>query len=993
MSNSSAAMKIDLAHPQHLTSNQMLCILKNLQEKHAKWDIRSMEQSVLEAKVDLNPHQVEAAVFAFRNPMNGGVILADEVGLGKTIEAGLILSQLWSEDKKRILIIAPKSLRHQWQDELLNLFQISSSIIDTSDLKKCEAGVNPLERNGQVVITNEHLVARCPHFAELISWDCIIIDEAHKLANVWRPGAKDSKRAKAIRKALARHRKILLTATPMQNNLMELFGLISFVDERILGTTESFNATFNAATFESDPNRMAELRQRIGQALHRNLRSNVSEYINYKKRTTLTARFDPSVQEDKFRLDFESFLRRGGVSLAATDSALLKLLYLKLLASSPNALKNTILGLIRRLLVVMAFESDEILFSQTWDKLSSKVASGIISEIELENIQKEIFGDSLALTIAAAREELRENPPSWLDRIESESLSELTKDDSEEEFSIEKPEELALEKSALSTESDLVFNFLEMVSTIGSTAKSNKLIETLKLQFSKATREGWPEKAVIFTEFRTTQNFVLSCLIKEGFVPDKDIVIFNGDSGTADERRKKVEQFRGSSKIFLTTEAGAEGLNLQFCNLVINFDLPWNPQRIEQRIGRCHRYGQKYDVVVVNFINSKNPAEERILDLLQSKFEIFESAFGVSDQVIGAIASGSNFEKDIVEIYLSARSPEEIERSFKEVLKKNKSLIDEKMAKAWEALSVQFNEDVRKKLKNTNEQISKEISVNQDRLKGVVAQWLTSNKIPFREMNGLMKIEDSQLHHGLAGEYTFEKGLQKDYELIHPKHPLVSRIETELEIAPHIKIEAAGQLINGFTLKAGAIGKIWIKRIRSVGVDEKCEFCTYGLLRDDGKQIILNSKQCDSLLNLSGSEATFQQGEFFEEPTEFFSQRISALKAEHGARSQSIFFEEEAKYEAYMKDLEREARVEREKIQREINELRAKFLNLPLDQQMVLQTDLQKLKDKQLQVDENLLSTLKEARLQEKLHSQKVSNGMKMDVIAEAIAEFTFEIA
>jgi superfamily II DNA or RNA helicase len=993
LSDFSSAKLIDIHNQQRLTSNQMLWILKTLQSKHAKWDIRSVEQSVLEAKVDLNPHQVEAAIFAFRNPMSGGVILADEVGLGKTIEAGLILSQLWSENKKRILIIAPKSLRHQWQDELLNLFQITSSIIDTSDLKKREPGFNPLAREGQVVITNEHLIARCPHFVELISWDCVVIDEAHKLANVWRSGAKEAKRAKAIRKALAPHRKILLTATPMQNSLMELFGLVSFVDERLLGTADSFKATFNSATFDSDPNRMAELRQRISQALHRNLRSNVSEYINYKRRTTITARFEPSEYEDKFRIDFEAFLRRGGVSLAAADSALLKLLYLKLLASSPNALKNTILGLTRRLLMVMVLRVDENLFNQTWAHLISIRDAGMISKAELENLQGDIFGDSPSLTFATAQKVLQENPPAWINRIETERLGECTEDEGGEDATVGSiPESIGFDGSALAREAKLVFGFLETVSKIGHTSKSSKLIDMVRLQFDKAAREGWPEKAVIFTEFRTTQDFVLSQLKEAGFSPDKDVVIFNGDSGSADERRQKVEQFRNSAKIFLTTEAGAEGLNLQFCNLVINFDLPWNPQRIEQRIGRCHRYGQRLDVIVVNFVNSKNPAEERILDLLQSKFEIFESAFGVSDQVIGAIASGANFEKDMAEIYLSARSPAEIERSFNEVLRRNKTQIDDRMAKAWESLNVQFNDDVRKKLKNTNDQVLREISTNQARLKGVVMQWLEANNIQFSEGNGLLKIKNTQGADDLTGNYTFEKSCQKSYELLHPKHQLVLRIESELQVLPQIKIFAAGFGIDGQTLKRGDTGKIWLKQIKSIGVDEQSEYCAYGVISAGVNRILLNSNLCDKLLNFGGAPLSVIQSLPFEEPIDFLNQRISTIKAEHGARSQSIFFEEEAKYEAYRSDLERGARVERDQIQQQINNFRAKFLNLPLDQQMVLQSDLQKLKDKQLEVDEKLISAVREARIQEKAHSLKVSKGMKMEVIADPIAEFTFEI-
>ena len=132
-------------------------------------------------------------------------------------------------------------------------------------------------------------------------------------------------------------------------------------------------------------------------------------------------------------------------------------------------------------------------------------------------------------------------------------------------------------------------------------------------------------------------------------------------SPTADKRAALVEYFRDEASIMIATEAAAEGINLQFCNLVVNYDMPWNPQRIEQRIGRCHRYGQKYDVVVVNFLNKANAADVRVYQLLAEKFKLFDGVFGASDEVIGAIESGVDFEKRIVGIYQQCRTTEQIE--------------------------------------------------------------------------------------------------------------------------------------------------------------------------------------------------------------------------------------------------------------------------------------------------------------------------------------------
>src|SRR5207302_3169204 len=187
----------------------------------------------------------------------------------------------------------------------------------------------------------------------------------------------------------------------------------------------------------------------------------------------------------------------------------------------------------------------------------------------------------------------------------------------------------------------------------------------------------------VFTESLRTQNYLLRVLADS---PYKDgIVLFNGSnndersrqiysewrkrhewtdrvtgSRTADMRSALVDYFREQGQIMIATEAGAEGINLQFCSLVVNYDLPWNPQRIEQRIGRCHRYGQQHDVVVVNFLNQKNEADQRVFQILSEKFQLFEGVFGASDEVLGAIESGVDFERRIADIYQRCRRAEEI---------------------------------------------------------------------------------------------------------------------------------------------------------------------------------------------------------------------------------------------------------------------------------------------------------------------------------------------
>jgi len=170
-------------------------------------------------------------------------------------------------------------------------------------------------------------------------------------------------------------------------------------------------------------------------------------------------------------------------------------------------------------------------------------------------------------------------------------------------------------------------------------------------------------------------------------------------SPTADMRAALVDCFRDEASILIATEAAAEGINLQFCNLVVNYDLPWNPQRIEQRIGRCHRYGQKFDVVVVNFLNKRNAADVRVYQLLDEKFRLFNGVFGASDEVLGVVESGVDFEKRIAGIYQKCRSPEQISFEFDALQSEMESKITGGQQDAREKLLNNFDIEVIEKVK------------------------------------------------------------------------------------------------------------------------------------------------------------------------------------------------------------------------------------------------------------------------------------------------------
>src|SRR5690606_872953 len=281
--------------------------------------------------------------------------------------------------------------------------------------------------------------------------------------------------------------------------------------------------------------------------------------------------------------------------------------------------------------------------------------------------------------------------------------------------------------------------YRSLAELIKRNSKAEQLQTALERGFSELNKLGAKKKALIFTESRRTQEFLCHTLEAEGY--QGQIVLFNGvnndplsreiyknwlskhqgtdkvtGSPTADKRAAIVDYFKNEATIMIATEAAAEGINLQFCSLVVNYDMPWNPQRIEQRIGRCHRYGQEHDVVVVNFLNKKNEADIRVYELLDQKFKLFNGVFGASDEVLGAIGSGVDFEKRIAQIYQNCRRPEDIKAAFDELQEVLKPQISERLEQVRSTLLENFDDEVREKLRSHYQETKEVLSKFEEKL-------------------------------------------------------------------------------------------------------------------------------------------------------------------------------------------------------------------------------------------------------------------------------------
>lgn len=654
-------------------------------------DEDAFAKSLQTARVETKPHQVDSALFALHSPLSKGVILADEVGLGKTIEASLVIAQRWAERRRRILLIVPASLRKQWQQELRDKFSLPSRILDARTARELEKSgqKRPFDSTEHIILTSYEFAARHADAIAAIAWNLVVFDEAHRMRNVYKKSG--SARAKALRDALSERFKILLTATPLQNSLMELYGLVSVIDGNFFGDETTFKTMYGAARPSAVT--LGNLRDRIAPIYMRHLRRDVQEagHVSFTKRMATTFDFQPSEKETTLYESVSAYLQ-------APDS------------------------------IAFGIKPNQLVIIQARKILGSSVAAiaGFLTTV-LDRLRRHQVADETTVEDVGDTEELAEE-------MQEAALDDDDMDDSE---GSDAPK---IDPERLKAEIAEVEMYLEMALAIGPNAKGEKLVSKLPEVLDEIEKRGGSRKAVIFTESVRTQKYLSELLTQHGYAGK--LVLMNGSnddpdslavykawktrhegtdvisgSKSADMKAAVVEAFRSDDKsILIATESGAEGINLQFCSVLVNFDLPWNPQRVEQRIGRCHRYGQKIDVTVVNMLNRDNQAERRVYELLDRKFKLFSGVFGASDGVLGAIESGIDFERKVVEAVQRGRTEAEVEEAFRLIEEQLADQIDSEMKEARQKIFDHMDRDVVSRLRARNDQIMGTLNEFENRL-------------------------------------------------------------------------------------------------------------------------------------------------------------------------------------------------------------------------------------------------------------------------------------
>ncbi|MCX6579816.1 MAG: SNF2-related protein [Candidatus Aminicenantes bacterium] len=870
-----------------------LALIERLMLKRNPLDYRSYIETFRESLIDANPHQIESIIFALEKLENGGCILADEVGLGKTIEAGLVISQYRANRKFNILIIVPTSLAGQWNNELRMRFQVSSRIITSKDRKGLAPDkIHHLFNDDGVYIMGREFASRLQKDKILSKkqWDLIVVDEAHEVfANIYlRFSSRDGQyneestsgaTAAHLFRLFKRTPILLLTATPLQNNILEIWGLSAYIlpetSKSYLGQYNHFRKLF-IKEGEIPEDKIPELRERLGNFLIRNLRANAQTFMKYKftHRCCETVNFNMDKEEKSLydaisayleRDDIYAYSTNGMITLTNEHSSglknLLKLSYRRVLGSSFSALKESLSGIVLRL-----------------EKMKAGQMADAVMEMQ-----------------AAVSTDDPEND-------EEDRLNAGVEPDAETTEITETAERVFVANERFLTTNDIanidgeimeVKQFIERAGKILETGKDRVLINWIKTVFNEPER--FFQKAVIFTTYVATQRHLKRILEENGF--QDEIVIFSGGGRRTPEEKEMVEQavslweeevgaalppqekpsgnilertalvhfFKTRKKIFISTEAGAKGLNLQFCNAIINYDLPWNPQRIEQRIGRCHRYGQERDVWVINCINADNDTEKRIYELLLNKFNLFKSVLGAGDDILGTLSKAIQFEKKINDMMNRFKTKEErliwLQKFEDEIDEETRQLRDRKLTRTRQLLD-ELDPNVTARLKNIENKMPESFSRYDKDMLDLLENYALSRGLPFQiqergDEQIFLQLGDRKYYIGKRDEDKI-----RNYQHIGLKHPLLEQILAESRpqsegegLQEHVYLDYTGCPNAGKSLEpyVGSYGRWDFYNVRFAGVEEEERLFDVVSVAGNGAGEIrfLNDVEIESLKNLT----------------------------------------------------------------------------------------------------------------------------------------------
>ncbi len=568
-------------------------------------------------RIDPNPHQIDAVVFALRRIPEGGCILADEVGLGKTIEAGLVIAQLLAEGTRRVLLIVPKSLLGQWQTELYTLFGIEA--------REGQPDPDSFEGSGVFLVHRE--LAGGSKGASILKtvdpFELIVVDEAHEIfAGVYKrfdkqgtynDDSREAVTAGRVRELVQRGGTpvLLLTATPIQNSLAELWGLVQYVEPTgtLLGKLPTFRELFcDGSDRTVQPEQVQELRRRLTVVMQRTLRRQAQEFLEvpFVERQTRLIEYSMSPEEKSLYNDFTSWLMKPDLCAFRGSQRLLLIGFHRRMASSLAALAASL----EKVALRLDAQLTRVQRSESFERL---IVEDFFQDFEED---AEELDDSAVTPTEALPEPPAESSPD-IERVRAE-LEQLRQ-------------------------------FAKRSADLPHDSKARCLLDSLRVVSERGARGQGTGRAIVFTESLTTQGYLRNLLLDNGYGP-ADITLFRGDNETPEAqaalevwekevapslppgnrpsrevalRLALVHEFRERSKVLIATEAGAKGLNLQFCDTLINYDLPWNPQRIEQRIGRIHRYGQRRGVTVMSFLARENEAQRLTFEILSQKLDLF----------------------------------------------------------------------------------------------------------------------------------------------------------------------------------------------------------------------------------------------------------------------------------------------------------------------------------------------------------------------------------